>query len=55
MNKKQLLHILEHYEHELNNLQTVIDCRVNEIEYLRSENKKLISLLFQVTKSDERD
>lgn len=55
MNKKHLLHILEHYEHELIELRTAIECRENEIAYLRSENKKLISLLFQVTNSNERN
>jgi hypothetical protein len=36
-------------------LQTAFDCTENELKHLRAENKKLIGLLFQVLKSDDRD
>jgi hypothetical protein len=50
--RKRLREVIQGYEYEVIELQTALDCRENELIHLRAENKKLIGLLFQVTKND---
>ena len=53
--RKRLREVIAGFEMENIELQTAFDCTENELKHLRAENKKLIGLLFQVLKSDDRD
>lgn len=53
--RKRLRDVIAGFEAENIELQTALDCTENELKHLRAENKKLIGLLFQITKSDDRD
>lgn len=50
--RKKLREVIAGFELENVELQAALDCRENELMHLRAENKKLIGLLFQVTKND---
>lgn len=50
--RKRLREVIAGFELENAELQTAVDCLENEQAHLRAENKKLIGLLFQMTKND---
>ena len=50
--RKRLREVIAGFEMENLELQTALDMRENELMHLRAENKKLIGLLFQMTKND---
>lgn len=49
---KKLREVIAGFEIANIELRTALECRENELMHLRAENKKLIGLLFQVTKND---
>lgn len=53
--RKNLRDVIQGYEYENIEIRTALECKENEINHLRAENKKLIGLLFQIAKSDERN
>ena len=48
--RKRLRSVIQAFELENAELQTLADCQDSELRHLRAENKKLIGLLFQVMK-----
>ena len=53
--RKNLRDVIQGYEYENIEIRTALECKENELAHLRAENKKLIGLLFQIAKSDERN